>query len=258
MKTDNKQNKIKRGKQLPAASASPQREKPRIPTSLKKIYSVVELIVIVLLLRAFVIEAYAVPTGSMEDTILPGDFLLVEKITYRFASPKPGDVVVFKFPKDPRIKFVKRCIAVAGETVEVKDKVLYVDGKKSLYQGSKHTETDTLPPLNYRGNIQDAWEKRQLSGTRFVRDNFGPVRVPKGYIFCMGDNRDNSYDSRYWGPVPLKNVAGRPNFIYFSTNIQMGIGKKKSYSFIDNILTMLRTLIEPWHIRFGRLLGIIQ
>ena len=257
MKTDSRRNKNRRGKEPPAASASPQREKKRIPTSLKKIYSVVELIVIVLLLRAFVIEAYAVPTGSMEDTILPGDFLLVEKITYRFSSPKPGDVVVFKFPKDLRIKFVKRCIAVAGETVEVRDKVLYVNGKKSPYQGSKHTEP-LIPSPNYQGNIQNAWEKGQLSRSSFVRDNFGPVKVPEGYIFCMGDNRDNSYDSRYWGPVPLKNVTGRPNFIYFSTNIQMGIGKKKSYSFIDNILTMLRTLIEPWHIRFGRLLRIIQ
>ncbi len=163
-------------------------------------------LIMALLIKYSVIEAYNVPTGSMEDTILVGDFLLANKFIYGIhipiigttlpgiRDPRPGDIVVFKFPGDSATNYVKRCVAVGGQVVEMRDKKLYVDGAEFKdYPFSKHTNT-----------------------TDRRRDTFGPYRVPPNTFFMLGDNRDDSYDSRYWGPVPQRFILGKALVVHWS------------------------------------------
>jgi len=153
-----------------------------------------------LFIRAFVMQAYRIPTTSMEDTLLAGDFVMVNKLAYvGSASPKVGDVIVFEYPLNPNRDFVKRVIALGGQEVAVRNKQLYIDGKAvPLPENGKHTD------------------RKVLSSTFSNRDNFGPTVVPQGGYFVMGDNRDNSEDSRFWGAVPDGNVKGKVMFVYWS------------------------------------------
>ncbi len=188
-----------------------------------------------LVLRQFVVAAYKIPTSSMEDTLLIGDFLLVNKFYYgaetptwigipftrigfkvpsirfpRIESPQPYDIVVFRYPKDEYLDYIKRCIAVGGQTVEIRNKVVYVNGKEFPKPPKmKFIQKDWILGRDYN----DPNMFRHGIGNR---DNFGPVTVPPGHYFMMGDNRDNSADSRYWGFVPDKNIVGKPLIIYFS------------------------------------------
>ena len=196
--------------------------------------SLVWTIVVVLIIRALFIQAYEIPTGSMEDTLLPGDFLLVAKFTYGiqipythvkildFHRPDRKDVVVFNYPLEPKKDFVKRCIGLPGDTIEIKNKVVYINGKPLDEPYVVHKDPRVFPPLMdldnplAREEYQRAWVERRFMGQNRVRDNFGPVVVPQGNIFVMGDNRDYSLDSRFWGPLPMKFLKGSPLIIYFS------------------------------------------
>ncbi len=169
---------------------------------------------ITLFLRAFVIQAFRIPSQSMEDTLLIGDYLFVNKFQYGpkipftharlpgLGKPRPNDVIVFQYPQDPSKDYIKRCVAVGGQTVEIRDKRVYVDGKPRIEPYAIHKESRVLP-----GGFEH-------------RDNIPPFTVPPGRLFMMGDNRDNSYDSRYWGPVDLDLVKGRAMFIYWSWDAQ--------------------------------------
>ncbi len=189
---------------------------------------------IILFLRGFIVQTFHVPTGSMKDTILIGDFLIVNRLKYglklpftdkyllRVNKPQKGDIIVFRYPLGGKglfkdINFVKRCIAVEGDTVYVEHKVLFVNGEETLADYINHRDQTEYPPLNIEKELfQNLWEKRKLSKYPYVRDNFGPIVVPEGYVFAMGDNRDESDDSRFWGPVPLDNISGTPVIIYWS------------------------------------------
>jgi signal peptidase I len=152
-----------------------------------------------LLLRLFIVSAYRVDSGSMEDTMLEGDYIFVNKLAYQFGSPKIGDIIIFQSPLNPTKDYIKRVIALPGETVEVIDKIVYVDNRLAeIYPGAKNTDPKIMP--------------MQLT----FRDNFGPVQVPAGQYFVMGDNRDNSQDSRFWGFVPEENIKGKALFVYWS------------------------------------------
>jgi signal peptidase I len=169
-----------------------------------------------LFVRTFVFENFKIPSGSMEDNLLVGDHLVVNKFIFAsnagtwfhkllpYRSPERGDVVVFKYPEDPRRDFIKRCVAVAGDVVEMRAKTLYINGEPTDEPYVVHKDPNTwgsgpnVPP------------------SRRNRDNTGPLTVPPGTIFCLGDNRDNSLDSRFWGPVPLSYVKGRAVLIYWS------------------------------------------
>jgi len=170
-------------------------------------------ILAVLIFRSMVAQAYQIPSGSMERTLLVGDYIYINKMFYgpeidvpyllhhRFPGilkPRRGDIIVFRYPVDLRKDFIKRCVAVEGQTVAIRNKVLYVDGVKQDEPYVIHEDDRILP--------------REAS----VRDNFGPIVVPKGMIFMMGDNRDNSLDSRFWGPLSLDLVRGKAIFRYFS------------------------------------------
>jgi len=177
----------------------------------------VELVVLALalalVLRTFVVQAFRIPTGSMEDTLLVGDFILVDKITYGayvdigltegrlpgLREPRSGDIIVFQYPLDPSKDFIKRLIAGPGQTVRISDRELYVDGELMPDPPeAKHIDPRILPP-SYSN-----------------RDNLGPIKVPEGQYFFMGDNRENSKDSREWGFVPGEYIKGRAFLIYLS------------------------------------------
>ena len=176
----------------------------------ENIEAILVAIVLALFIRTFVIQAFKIPSGSMKETLLIGDHILVNKFIYGvkvpylqttivpITNPKHGDIVVFKFPEDPSKDFIKRVIAVAGDVVEVSDKQVYVNRKLLNHDFGIHTDSYIFPP-----SVQP-------------RDNFGPVVVPEKSLFVMGDNRDQSYDSRFWGFVDLKALKGKALMIYWS------------------------------------------
>lgn len=198
--------------------------------------------IVFLLMRAFVMEAYRIPSGSMMPTLLVGDWLFVNKFIYgahipftdahlpAVHDPRRGDVVVFVSPyqadeaargEDPTPTLVKRLRGLPGDTLYMRDAVLYINGvpqKEPFIRADPHA-SDGIDPLF-------EWQKRVgLTQSRFgsapiqpTHDNWGPIVVPPGHMFMMGDNRYDSKDSRYWGFVPRNNVRGEPMFVYYSYN----------------------------------------
>jgi signal peptidase I len=172
--------------------------------------SLVIALIIALFIRAFFIQAFKIPSSSMVPTLLVGDHLLVNKFIYgthipftdkviwRIKHPKRGDIVVFKCPVEQDKYYIKRVIGEPGDTVEVKDKIVYINGKKINDPWGRHYDPTIYP--------------RDMN----PRDNFGPFKVPQDTYFVMGDNRDSSFDSRFWGPVEYKFIRGKPLIIYFS------------------------------------------
>jgi len=179
--------------------------------------SIVVAVILALFIRTFVVQAFKIPTGSMEKNLLIGDHLLVNKMVYSpslrpweamLLGKKPiqrGHVIVFKFPEDPNRDFIKRVIGLPGETLEVRDKVVYVDGKALDEPYTHFLEA----PLR-RDDPEYALRSDH------VRDQWGPRRVPPDQLFVMGDNRDNSRDSRSWGFLPVDQVKGRALLVYWS------------------------------------------
>ena len=172
-------------------------------------------VILALFVRTFVVQAFKIPTGSMENNLLIGDHLLVNKFVYAPTLSRAedllmpidpirrGDVLVFKYPEDPERDFIKRVIGLPGETLELKEKKVYVNGTP-LDEPYAHF----LFPVDATSDLGE--------GTFDVRRSYGPVTVPEGHYFMMGDNRDNSQDSRYWGFMPREYVKGKALFVYFS------------------------------------------
>ncbi|MEW5701457.1 MAG: signal peptidase I [Candidatus Zixiibacteriota bacterium] len=217
--------------------------------------SLVIAFLLAIVIKTSIVEAYKIPSGSMEDTLLVGDFLLANKflygshlplIDYRLPAirdPKPGDVVIFKFPNDPSVNYIKRCVAVGGQTVEIRNKRLYVDGEfVPLPSNGKFTNGEQVEP-----------------GARSARDNFGPFKVPEGSFFMMGDNRDNSYDSRFWGPVPRDLIQGKAMVIHWSWGTDP---KSPQWSWSDPVSVGQAFLYNAAHfvsrVRWSRLGDIIH
>jgi signal peptidase I len=175
--------------------------------------SIVIAVILALFVRTWVVQAFKIPTGSMENNLLIGDHLLVNKFIFAPAATslerkllperevRRGDVVVFKYPDEPERDFIKRVIGLPGETLELRNKKVFVNGRE-LEEPYVHF----LEPASDAGEI-----------TSFdVRERYGPVRVPEGQYFVMGDNRDNSQDSRYWGFLPRSYIKGKALMIYWS------------------------------------------
>jgi len=176
----------------------------------KTVYEYAEALFIALILaffiRSFVVQAFKIPSGSMLDTLQIGDHLLVNKFIYglripftdkfivKFSGPKFRDVIVFEFPLDPSKDFIKRVIGVPGDVIKIVNKVVYRNGQKLIEPYAKHVDPRIIPR----------------------RDNFGPIKVPPHKYFVMGDNRDESYDSRFWGFVDRSKILGKAMIIYWS------------------------------------------
>ncbi len=208
-------------------------------------------ILVVFLLRSFLVEPFKIPSGSMLPTLLVGDFILVNKYEYgirlpvidkkvvQIGDPQPGDVMVFRYPKDPSLDYIKRVVGTPGDVVEYRDKRLTINGKPCIYRPDGKFEY-TASGLNF---VQgDTWREQlgkhnhiamtlkgeppiriyDVDGSFPYRDNCSysetgfKCTVPAGYYFMMGDNRDASNDSRYWGFVPDTNVVGRAFFIWWN------------------------------------------
>jgi signal peptidase I len=182
-------------------------EKPSTKSKFREYVEIVlTAVILALIVRALIVQSYHIPSESMEDTLLKGDFLFANKFLYgakvpftpwflpKIRDPKPGDIVIFKFPGDRKTDYIKRCVALEGQTVELRDKRLFIDGVEKAEPYAKYIYGD-MP-----------------------RRSFGPFVVPPGHILVFGDNRDNSYDSRFWGPLDKKLIRGKALFLYFSVD----------------------------------------
>lgn len=154
-------------------------------------------VILAAVIRFFLFEPFYIPSGSMEPTLMPGDRIIVNKFIYLFKEPVRGDIMVFRYPKDPERDFIKRVIGVPGDTVEIRNSDLYINGKK--------VSEPYLP-----------------AGLKF--QDFAPVTVPPGNFFMLGDNRNNSEDSRFWGMMPKANIRGKAILIYWPLN-RLGLTK---------------------------------
>lgn len=198
--------------------------------------AIVIAVLLALVIRTFVVQAFKIPSGSMLPTLLIGDHLLVNKFTYGVrlpftgkvlidvGAPQRGDVVVFRYPKDKSIDYIKRVVGIPGDTIEIRTKKVFINGK---------------PYEDPHAHISSATVYDALTNPR---DNFGPVLVPEGKVFVMGDNRDNSFDSRFWGFVDQKDILGKAFMLYWSWDIE-----KPLFS-LDRLLS----------VRWGRLANFIE
>lgn len=198
--------------------------------------AIVVAVLLALFVRTFVVQAFKIPSGSMLPTLQIGDHLLVNKFSYGVRlpvtgtslisrqGPARGDVVVFRFPRDRSLDYIKRVVAIGGDTIEVREKQVFVNGEQVENPHAQFTSRDIM------------------SSGAGPRDNFGPVTVPEGKIFVMGDNRDNSYDSRFWGFVDLRDVLGKALIIYWSWDVDKSLFSLDRYTSIrwDRLGDMVR------------------
>lgn len=176
----------------------------------ENIEAIVIAVILALFIRTFVVQAFKIPSGSMKPTLKIGDHILVNKFIYGVklpfvrttlipvGEPERGDIIVFKYPEQPDKDFIKRVIGVPGDTVQIKEKRVFINGQPANQHYGVHTDQNIIP-----GQVNH-------------RDNFGPKTVPEGAYFVMGDNRDNSYDSRFWGFVEQSAIKGEAFIIYWS------------------------------------------
>ena len=205
-------------------------------------------LLLVLVIRSSVIEAFKIPSGSMIPTLLVGDQIFVNKFSYglrvpftdwigekplyffRTKEPARGDIIVFKYPVDPDIYFIKRVVGIPGDTIEMKNKVVTINGKPFEHSAVPAARIDSIfksledSASEYPRDRMDVHFEKfdhetatiMVDKQSYFSENFAPITVPEGQYFVMGDNRDNSKDSRFWGFVPEKNIVGKATFIWLS------------------------------------------
>jgi len=220
---------MSKAKQPPPESAPPPRRSVRRQTW-EWIKSLAIALVIWFVLRTLLVEAFRIPSSSMERTLLVGDFLFVNKALYgaeiplihthlpAFREPRLGDIVVFDSQTEDGVKVVKRLVGMPGDTLQMKKAILYRNGVAQKEPYVEHVDSleDPSDPMMREWQVKHLLPSVSRDTYQPTRDNWGPVVVAPDSFFVMGDNRDNSYDSRYWGFVPRSVVRGRPLFIYYS------------------------------------------
>ena len=224
-------------------------QEPTEPLWVEYSRSFFPIVLIVLLLRSFLVEPFRIPSGSMMPTLLIGDFILVNKFTYgvrlpvlhtkilEIGQPERGDIVVFRYPKNPAIDYIKRVVGLPGDRVAYYNKQVYVNGKR-IKQVSLGSYTGVGQGRNMTGAkhlVEDLiGVEHSILVQKDAPSTEGVYVVPKGHFFVMGDNRDNSYDSRFWGAVAEERLVGKAFFIWMSWDWQhKGIG-------VDRIGTVLK------------------
>ncbi|MFZ8860630.1 MAG: signal peptidase I [Thermocrinis sp.] len=216
------------------------------------IAELIVIVIIVLFIRAFVAQAYNIPSGSMKPTLLVGDFILVNKLVYRFSEPQRGDIVVFKYPIDPNIDFIKRIIALPGEEVEVRNNQVFINGKPLPLIEVGRGEENGVRKVIYEEVLPEGKKHKVqfYEDFPFSKRDFGPVVVPPNHYFVMGDNRDNSEDSRYWGFVPRENIVGKAFVIYFSGDVPPL--QTTNVSIFTGIKQLILAILNPRFERIGK------
>lgn len=189
--------------------------------------AVVVALLLALFIRTFIIQAFKIPSGSMIPTLAIGDHLLVNKFIYGIKNPfsdqtlipindpERSDIIVFKYPKNPSQDFIKRVIGIAGDKIKIVNKKVYVNDQPYEVKNAVHSRPEIL---------------------RGTRDNFGPVTVPENSVFVMGDNRDNSHDSRFWGFVDLRAIKGKAFILYWSWNSDAPISNAVRWQRIGDLI----------------------
>ncbi len=219
-------------------------------------------LILALMIKTSVVEAYKIPSSSMEETLLVGDFLLANKFIYgmrlpipfveirlpALADPKPGDIIIFKFPLDPSQNYIKRCVAVEGQKLKIVDKQLFVDGKPVPLPEHAKFEDYRVFPLSNKG----IWGRN-------LRDNMELIEVPEGMLFMMGDNRDNSADSRFWGFLDRKLLQGKAMVIHWSWEPDENAPRVSSTDPLSYIKSIAYNIYHlPDRVRWKRLASIIR
>ena len=226
-------------------------EKSRKQWIIENVTSLAMALFLVFMVRSSLIEAFKIPSGSMIPTLLVGDHIFVNKFAYglkvpftewfmdspvyliKAAPPSRGDIIVFKYPKDESLYYIKRVIGTPGDTIELKNKELYINGnlmpRKSVSSDRLSDVMKLLEDSTYARPSLEVFEEElgthqatiMLDNGSYMPTSFGPVTVPPDHYFVMGDNRDASNDSRYWGFVPMKNIRGRAIVIWLSAWISL-------------------------------------
>ena len=209
--------------------------------------AIVIAVVLALLIRMFVVEAFKIPSGSMIPTLLVGDHLLVSKFTYKFTEPKRGDIIVFKYPDDPSRNFIKRIIGVGGDSIEVRNKAVSVNNIPQNEPYIQHVDSGMFPAKSS------------------PRDNFGPITVPPNAYFMLGDNRDSSLDSRFWDHrfVERRAIVGKALIIYWSWKRDETSPENQPEAFGDQVIEYGKTIGYyiahfPSVVRWNRLARLIK
>jgi signal peptidase I len=246
--------------QPPASAQTPHRE-----SWLISLQSLISTVVIAVFAITFIVQAFQIPSESMETTLLIGDYLLVDKVHFSnggiwgkilpYDQLRHGDIVVFRYPLSPELHFVKRVIGVPGDHVKLVDRQVYVNGERVHQENyarftmfDRNGFRDDFPLIDRIDGIDPGWLNTM---PKMVHN--GELIVPQNQYFVMGDNRDHSSDSRYWGFVPRENVVGRPLIIYFSIDAPPPSGPDGRLS---RWTSMLRNL--PSLIRWRRMLRIVD
>ncbi len=219
-------------------------------------------LILALMIKTSVVEAYKIPSSSMEETLLVGDFLLANKFIYgmrlpipfvdiklpALADPKPGDIVIFKFPLDQSQNYIKRCVAVEGQKIKIVDKQVYIDGKPMPFPEHAKFEDYRVFPFSNKGT----WGPH-------LRDNTEVIEVPEGKLFMMGDNRDNSSDSRFWGFLDRRLVLGKAMIIHWSWAPDQNAPRVYSTDPLSYIKSIAYNIYHlPERVRWGRLASVIK
>jgi signal peptidase I len=221
-------------------------KKSRNQWIIENVVSLALALLIVFMIRSSVIEAFKIPSGSMIPTLLIGDHIFVNKFAYGFKvpfsdlitdhpiyvvkrdPPKRGDVIVFMYPKDESFYYIKRVVGVPGDTVELRNKIIYINQKmvsrdlimgvqaENLFKSMDDPKYNATNLDLYQEHLDQANHIMMLDKTNFMGESYGPITVPPDSLFVMGDNRDFSNDSRFWGFVPMKNVKGKAVVIWLS------------------------------------------
>ncbi len=216
--------------------ASKRSKDQKEPTVVEYARSFFPIILVVLVIRSFIAEPFRIPSGSMLPTLHVGDFILVNKFAYGIrlpvintkilsvGEPQRGEVFVFRYPKNPKVDYIKRVVGLPGDTVGYFNKTIYINGVE-ISQAVKEKDVDllSLVPMNNELRTETLGEHQHdllVDPSRNMSE--GEVVIPEGYYFAMGDNRDNSNDSRFWGPVPEENLVGKAFFIWMSWDLNDG------------------------------------
>lgn len=229
------------------------------PKSLWREYgeALVIALILALTIRALLVQAFSIPSGSMQPTLLIGDYLLVNKFSYGIrnpltnkvwipiGTPQRGEIAVFIFPQDPAKDYIKRVVGLPGDKVQVINKKVYINGRLLSTPQAVYADPTIIPPPQ--------------SPIESPRDNFGPVVVPKDAYFFMGDNRDQSYDSRFWGFVSLDALKGKAIIIYFSWEGPQGVPLYQALlGGLKNLLFHFSWDKESFRLRWDRLGKLIK